>query len=67
MVKKETKNYQTPTIKVVQFKVELGHYLSGDQETSGGVTRTIDFMSVDPMPDNDKYIQSNDWNGFTEL
>lgn len=64
---KTKKQYASPTLKVVQFKVELGHFFSGGQETSGNVTRTIDFMSVDPMPDNDKYIPSNDWNGFTEL
>lgn len=64
---KTKKLYASPTLKVVQFKVERGLFFSGEQETSGGVTRTVDFMSVDPMPDNDKYIQSNDWNGFTEL
>ncbi len=64
MVKKETKNYQTPTIKVVQFKVELGNLFSSG--STGGVTD--DFKMIEPNPTNGQYIRREQgWDGFTEM
>lgn len=65
MAKKETKNYQTPTIKVVQFKVELGNEFSGSGSTEGV---TDDFKMIEPNPTNGQYIRREQgWDGFTEM
>ena len=64
MVKNETKNYQTPTIKVVQFKVELGNEFSSG--STGGVTD--DFKMIEPNPTNGQYSRREQgWDGFTEM
>ena len=64
MVKRQTKNYQAPTVKVVQFTIERGFEFSG--EGDNGVIR--DFESIDASPRNNQYNNTaNDWGTFSEM
>ena len=68
MVKRQTKNYQAPTVKVVQFMIERGFTLSGvDGEDQQGNRIIEDFESIDASPRNNQYNTANDWGGFTEI
>ena len=67
MVKRQTKNYQAPTVKVVQFMIERGYYLSGeDGEDQQGNRIIEDFKSIEPNSKNNQYSSANDWGTFTE-
>ena len=62
MVKRQTKNYQAPTVKVVQFMIERG------LELSGGDRDVInDFKSIEASPQNNQYNSANDWGTFAEM
>jgi hypothetical protein len=64
MVKKQTKNYQTPTVKVVQFMVELGYALYGEKNQNNLIP---DFESMEASPRNNQYSTANDWGTFAEM
>ena len=62
---KQTKTHQAPTIKVVEFMIELGYGLYGEKNQSNLIP---DFETDAPVPNNDQYIQSNNWNStFSEM
>lgn len=64
---KQAKVYQAPTIKVVQFTIERGFILSGeDGQDQQGRSIIEDFKSIEPNSKNNQYSQANDWGTFTE-
>ena len=64
---KQAKVYQAPTIKVVQFTIERGYSLSGqDGEDDQGRSIIEDFKSIEPNSKNNQYSSANDWGTFTE-
>ena len=57
------KVYQTPTLKVVEFKVERGFQASGPASSFNLSGNQFEMEFIDDAPRNEQYI-FNDGNGF---